>query len=387
MSSIEDRVPLGQVADLIKVGEPLPFRVLDVHARMLLGQGQVLVDQQHLDMLLERGAWVEKAQVIVVRQERSQPKTSRVPSAYRRITLFDTWEQRIWQLDALLRKAHRHEAVADELAQFGTEQMHLVERDVDVALFMAIRQDDRRFALYALTHGLYSATVALLIGRQLGWDNDKLRCLTCAALTMNVSIGELQAVLAEQLTRPSPRQMDQIRSHPQRSADLLRAAGVNDVAWLATVVGHHERRNGGGYPRGLREANPLVAVLRAADVYMAKISPRAQRAPMLPKLAARQLYEEEGGGPIAAALIKPLGVYPPGDLVKLRSGEVAVVVRRGASGIAPLVATVSNRQGKASVSTVTRDTSQAEFAIEGAVADRTSFGRILPERVYGLIDA
>jgi hypothetical protein len=204
---------------------------------------------------------------------------------------------------------------------------------------------------------------------------------------MNVSIGELQAVLAEQLTRPSPRQMDQIRSHPQRSADLLRAAGVNDVAWLATVVGHHERRNGGGYPRGLREANPLVAVLRAADVYMAKISPRAQRAPMLPKLAARQLYEEEGGGTIAAALIKPLGVYPPGDLVKLRSGEVAVVVRRGASGIAPLVATVSNRQGKASVSTVTRDTSQAEFAIEGAVADRTSFGRILPERVYGLIDA
>jgi HD-GYP domain-containing protein (c-di-GMP phosphodiesterase class II) len=387
MLSNEDRVPLGQLADLIKVGEPLPFRVLDSQARMLLGQGQVLLDPAQLAMLLERGAWVERAQVVVVRQERSQPKTSRVPSAYRRITLFDKWEQRVWQLDALLRKVHRHEAVADELAQFGSEQMQLVERDADVALFMAIRQDDRRYALYALTHGLYSATVALLIGRQLGWDNDKLLCLTRAALTMNVSIGELQAVLAEQKAPPTPRQMEQIRSHPQRSADLLRAAGVNDAAWLATVVDHHERRNGGGYPRGLNEISPLAAVLRAADVYMAKISPRAQRAPVVPKLAARQLYEEEAGGPIAAALIKPLGVYPPGDLVKLRSGEVAVVVRRGSSASAPLVATVSNRQGKASVSTVTRDTAQAEFAIEGAVPDRSGFGRILPERVYGLIDA
>jgi hypothetical protein len=106
----------------------------------------------------------------------------------------------------------------------------------------------------------------------------------------------------------------------------------------------------------------------------------------VPKVAARQLYEEEGGGPVATALIKPLGIYPPGDLVKLRSGEVGVVMRRGSTGAAPLVATISTRQGKPSVATTQRDTSQPEFAIEGALADRASWGRILPERVYGLLD-
>jgi HD-GYP domain-containing protein (c-di-GMP phosphodiesterase class II) len=386
MSSIEDRIPLAQISDLIKVGEPLPFRVLDSAARMLLGQGQLLMDQHQLDMLLERGAWAERAQVLLIRQERREAKTTRVPSAYRRQTLFDRWEQRVWQLDALLRRVLKREQVAAELEQFAADQLQLIERDVDVALFMAVRQDDRRFALYALTHGLHTATVTVLGGKQLGWDRGKLLCIVRAALTMNVSIGELQSVLAEQTTPPTAKQMDLIRSHPQRSADQLRGAGVTDADWLDTVTDHHERRGSGGYPRGLNEVSPLAAVLRAGDVYMAKISPRAQRAPLLPKVAARQLYEEEAGGPVATALIKPLGIYPPGDLVKLRSGEVGVVMRRGSTGAAPLVAAISTRQGKPSVSTNQRDTAQPEFAIEGALADRASWGRILPERVYGLLD-
>ncbi|MBK6852864.1 MAG: hypothetical protein IPG93_14840 [Burkholderiales bacterium] len=181
--------------------------------------------------------------------------------------------------------------------------------------------------------------------------------------------------------------MEQIRSHTLRSVQLLRDAGVSDDDWLATVMDHHERRNGKGYPRGLTEVADLATVLRAADVYMAKISPRAQRPALAPKAAARQLFEEEAGGPVASALIKPLGVYPPGDLVKLRNGEVAVVIRRGATAAAPLVAAITNRLGKPTVATTQRDSAQAEFAIDSAVPDHGAFGRILPERVYGLLES
>jgi HD-GYP domain-containing protein (c-di-GMP phosphodiesterase class II) len=379
-------VPLSQVEDLIRVGEPLPFRVLDVQARMLLACGQKLLNEGQLQMLMDRGAWVERSQVQLTRVQRQQAGHALVPSAYRHRTLFDAWEELVWQLDRVLKRALRREAVAAEIAELSRTLVQLIDRDADVALYTAVRQDDRRFALYALTHGIHTATVTVLAARQLGWPPAQQMALCGAALTMNLSIGELQAQMAEQKTPPTARQLDLIRQHPVKSAELLQACGVADADWLAAVNDHHERRDGSGYPRKATEVGDGAALLRAADVYMAKISPRAQRPALVPKVAAAQLFKEEAGGPIATALIKPLGVYPPGDLVKLRSGEVGVVTRRGASGSAPTVATLTNAQGKPVVNTFTRDTSQPAYAIEGALADRTAYGRVLPERVYGLID-
>jgi HD-GYP domain-containing protein (c-di-GMP phosphodiesterase class II) len=243
---------------------------------------------------------------------------------------------------AMLSLMARRDKVCDELCAFADEQVRLIECDTDVALYMSVRQDDRRFALYALTHGLHSATVAVLVGKQLGWTKGQLACIARAALTMNLSIGELQAVLAEQRAPPTAGQLKLVRGHPERSVQMLRDAGVTDEAWLGTVLDHHERRDGAGYPRGVTDVDPLAALLRAADVYMAKISARAQRPALTPKAAARILFEEDSGGPLAAAMIKTLGVYPPGDLDKLRNGEVAVVMRRGASAATPPVAAICN---------------------------------------------
>jgi len=78
-------------------------------------------------------------------------------------------------------------------------------------------------------------------------------------------------------------------------------------------------------------------------------------------------------------------VYPPGSLVLLRSGEVGVAIRRPAAGTHPLVATLSDRQGKPNGQTNRRDTAQAEFGVQGPLQDAKAFPRVLPERVYGWI--
>ncbi|TDM06445.1 MAG: hypothetical protein C4K60_18000 [Ideonella sp. MAG2] len=123
------------------------------------------------------------------------------------------------------------------------------------------------------------------------------------------------------------------------------------------------------------------------DVFTAKISPRAFRAAMSIQAAAKQLFQDERGGPMAAGLIKALGLYPPGDLVELKSGEVAVVIRRGPSATTPKVATLTNRHGKAMVETHVRDTADPQFAVVGPYAERQGLTRVLPERVYGYIFA
>jgi HD-GYP domain-containing protein (c-di-GMP phosphodiesterase class II) len=388
MTEAPARVPLVEVHDLIAPGQPLPFRVLDGQGRMLLAAGQKVLDVRQLQALLERGACVEYDAVQEVRRERAAAAAARsglTPSSRKR-TLFDAWEQRTWELDALLKLVGRDPALASQLEAFAAEHVALVDKQLDAALFLCIRQDDRRFALYGLTHALHTATVAVLCGRQLEWPAERVQRVVGAALTMNVSMLELQAQMAEQSDPPTKRQLDLIRTHTTRSAQMLRDSGIGDAEWLSTVEDHHEHPGGGGYPRGATEVGEMAHLLRAADVFMAKISPRALRAPLLPQVAARQLFQEEKGGPVAAALIKGLGVYPPGDFVRLKNGEAAIVVQRTAASNAPIVAVLADPGGRPVHGAPRRETAQPDFAIAGPLTDRAHLPRVLPEQVYGLVE-
>ena len=388
--SSRDRLPLSEVLDLMVVGQPLPFHVLDPHERRLLAQGNVVLSEGQLEALIARGAWVHSEEAAALRRERAAAAGmpgGAAPAAHRVHTLFDHWEHLVWDLDGVLRKVLAGQPSVQALSDLADDLLALVARDLDVALFVTIRQSEVRYALYALQHALHTATVLTELTQTMGWPAEQVKRLVLAALTMNVSTLELQAVMAQQPDPPSTRQRDQIRAHPYESERLLRAAGVNDNDWLAAVRDHHERPDGTGYPRGLTQVGDLAHALRVGDVFTAKISPRAIRQAMPIQAAAKQLFQEEKGGPLALGLIKALGLYPPGELVRLKSGEIAVVTHRGSNATTPRVACVTNRVGKTVASTEPRDTSQPEFAIVAALAEveRKGLPRIPPERVYGLL--
>jgi len=381
------RVPLAEVQDLIAVGEPLPFRVLDAAGRLLLGTGHRVQSESQLEALLERGACVEREEAQAVRQARGlHVAPPDALHAVREATWFDAWEQQMWALDRLLRNLGRDPSQSDELQGLVDRQLALVSAQPDAALFLAVRQDDRRHALYALTHGMHCATVACLTGGLLGWAPARVRSVVGAALTMNLAIIELQAQMAEQTDPPTRRQMDQIRAHPQAAAQRLEASGLQDPCWLQAVREHHERREGAGYPQGLDQPDEAAQLLRAADVFTAKISPRQLRPALSPQVAARELYQQESGGPLAAALIRAVGVYPPGDLVLLRNGEAGVVAGRADADHAAVVVALADAQARPVPGAPRRDTGQADCAIAGLwPADRPHPARVLPEQVYGLL--
>jgi HD-GYP domain-containing protein (c-di-GMP phosphodiesterase class II) len=269
---------MKEMRDLLLVGGRLPFRILDAQGRLLLNAGHVLADEAQIESLMERGAWAERPLVEAARSALVAAQgPSRTPE---HASLFDQWERKVWELDKLSRALVRRQASAEGATGFVASLRAIVQVDPDVALFMCMRQDDRRFALYPLTHSLHCAVLALLCAGQRGWDAEATSSLACAALTMNLPIMELQAVMAEQGEPPSARQLRDIRAHPDAAVALLRACGVGDEAWLTAVAEHHERNGGAGYPRSLERPGEPAQLLRAIDVYMAKISPRAKRPPL-----------------------------------------------------------------------------------------------------------
>ncbi|RZL86669.1 MAG: hypothetical protein EOP73_31575 [Variovorax sp.] len=151
-------------------------------------------------------------------------------------------------------------------------------------------------------------------------------------------------------------------------AERLAAVGINDPTWLTAVRLHHDA--GPGPLAGRGDGEKLARLLRRIDLFGARLSPRRSRTAMSGAAAARAVFLDEVGQPdeAGAALIKTVGLYPPGTLVRLASGEVGIVFKRGFSATEPLVAALIGKSGNPLSHPVPRDTRLASQAITASLA-------------------
>jgi putative nucleotidyltransferase with HDIG domain len=121
-----------------------------------------------------------------------------------------------------------------------------------------------------------------------------------------------------------------MRRHTVDGAEILRR--TREMPILAPVVAfeHHLRLDGTGYPAGVRRSalNLGTMLCSIADVYDAMRSQRAyqkafpsDRVLAVLKRSDRAQFDQH----LVRRFVQLLGIYPPGNLVKISSGEIAVV--------------------------------------------------------------
>jgi HD-GYP domain-containing protein (c-di-GMP phosphodiesterase class II) len=362
------------------LGWPLPWGVRDENGHLLLSKGHVVESEHQLDELLERGAFVDAQEVrasaqLEVPVEGSRPKAP--PN------LFELWNKASEQLRTLLQNPSGKLDFPAQLDAFAEQVVSLLDANVDIGIYRAVRQDNNQHFYYGYTHAIHAAVLCILLARRLQWPLPRMMSMVKAALTMNLTILKLQGQMATQDVPVKESQRREIRAHPDKAVALLSQLGITDPEWLTAIAQHHEHLDGTGYPNGLHDLTETAVALRVADVLTAKISPRAVRDSLSPQEAVRQIYREDKGGAISTAVIKEFGIYPPGDYVKLASGEQGLVVQRTANAKAPIVAAITDTQGRPVVKTVRRDTGQSEFAIVATITDKALLKRLPPERLYG----
>ena len=140
-------------------------------------------------------------------------------------------------------------------------------------------------------------------------------------------------LLADSLLRKtqslSPAEQQETQRHTELGLEAVASADLPEEV-LQVIRYHHERFDGSGYPDGLSGTQiPLFARIAAiVDCYDAMTSPRYYATPIvhseaIMKLAGwrKTLFQKE----LVDTFIQAIGLYPPGSLVELTSGEVAVV--------------------------------------------------------------
>lgn len=177
---------------------------------------------------------------------------------------------------------------------------------------------------------------AIVLGRIIGLDATKLENLGTAALLHDVGLVGIPDYLLNKPGRLDESEMALMRTHPKRGRDILMSgrnlySGAVDVAYA-----HHENLDGSGYPRGLHDhqINLNSRIVGIADKYAALIAARPYRAAADHLSAVSTLRKMAKDGKIDANLMAEfvayLGVYPPGCMVELTSGEVGVVLESNA---------------------------------------------------------
>lgn len=379
-------VPLA--SEGLRIGRPLPFSVRDGSGTILLARGASIQTEKQLELLRSRPIFVDLSESESVKrayagqldqmlrqdvalgriaEARPSYESMPMPGAPRAPDRPLDWPNLQMRLRLMLVDPHGADWIA-RLRVLRDDVLSLVERSSDRALMRLTYDASNEFQDYSANHSLFVCVLTSLACAQLpGWQPGWLDSLTLAALTMNVSFTSAQDELARQVGPISETQRGVLRDHPDQSADLLAQIGVDDPMWLHAVRHHHSAPSG---PIAGRPPEEMVArLIRRADRYAARLSPRKSRAASSATAAAQAAMLDEGGHADEAgqALIRTLGLYPPGVWVKLQCGEVAMVLRRSASAKAPVVVSLVSRTGMPLAVPALRNTKMPNFEVTGAV--------------------
>jgi HD-GYP domain-containing protein (c-di-GMP phosphodiesterase class II) len=175
-------------------------------------------------------------------------------------------------------------------AELHKDLEHFVVNMVKSLVFAIEAKDE-----YTRGHSERVSKYSMLVGAQLGLNEVELGDLKWASILHDIGkIGIPESIL----NKPDSLTDDEyaiIKGHPGKGADILKPVDQLTGS-ISSIVHHHERYDGRGYPKGLKgDEIPLAArIIAAADTFDAINSHRAYRAAKS-KEAAMAIIEEVSG--------------------------------------------------------------------------------------------
>lgn len=184
---------------------------------------------------------------------------------------------------------------------------------------------------YTYMHSVAVCALMVALARQLGLSKIETMDAGLAGLLHDVGKMMIPDKVLNKPDKLTEEEFTLIKSHPEEGHRLLLEGRNISAVALDVCLHHHEKVEGNGYPRRLKnEQISLFAKMSAVcDVYDAITSDRPYRKGWDPGEALRIMAEWSAGHfdeIVFRAFAKSTGIYPIGSLVRLHSGRLGIVV-------------------------------------------------------------
>jgi putative nucleotidyltransferase with HDIG domain len=185
---------------------------------------------------------------------------------------------------------------------------------------------------YTFTHMVNVSILTMGQARGLGIEGGLLREFGLAALMHDIGKVKTPADVLNKPGKLTEQEFDILKRHTVDGAEILK--NTPEIPPLGPIVAfeHHLRSDGTGYPAGTvrPQLNLATTLCGIADVYDAMRSQRVyQEAHPTDRILA--VLQRNDGKQFDQRLVKRfvqlVGIYPAGNLVRLDTGEIAVVLK------------------------------------------------------------
>lgn len=180
-------------------------------------------------------------------------------------------------------------------------------------------------------HSINVAVLSMLVAKELGWSRKEIEWIGMGALFHDIGKLNIPTQLLRKATPLTNAEQNFFNQHPLMGVKLLNDADNFPKEALPIVLNHHEFLDGSGSPNGLKEAaldklSQLVCVINTYDNLCHSDRSKKARTPYSALGFLYKNYKEQLNQTVINRLVKMLGVYPPGSVVELNSGQFAMVM-------------------------------------------------------------
>lgn len=262
----------------------------------------------------------------------------------------EIYESAIHTVETLLDKVRRNENIAQYTDKLNELLNNLFNRLIMGDNILNSVYEERAGAYFLPYHIVNVLILSSVLGLAAGFNKSRLSHLGLASIFYDIGMDSFKNII-EQPRKLESGEMEVVKGHVAKSLEILERAGNINGIVKETVMMHHERALGDGYPAGISsgDINPYAKILGLVDTYEAMTHARPYRDGMNTHNAVKELVgsmRDEFDLDVIKIFVNKMSVYPIGSIIRLETGEIVRVISvKAGSPLRPVVMVLIDADG------------------------------------------